>query len=329
MRLRYLGMIPALAALAACVPDGVNPVVQSAPPPALEAVTCAESLGPLAVREPANVELTGMLTRIGIDSPSNALRVIAQRSGCFDVMDFPTVEQRLTAARAAAGRSPVAGPVLGGVVYVLQPSLSINLPAVTTPSGGKAPANIAPVAGQRAQDMRSIIAPAVRNAAASISLMAVELESGRQVAVAQGDHTNADLDIAAALLGPQARGLGTGYTQTAEGRTLLVALQKAFNGLVEDMRARNVRAASLPAAPPPPPTQAAPERVAPPFRANSEFVIATGVNFRAAPINGAVRRALVPGARVKTTERTPQGVWWEVEIDGETGWVSGQFLRAP
>lgn len=161
--------------------------------------------------------------------------------------------------------------------------------------------------------------------------MMVELESGRQVAVAQGNQAGAEFDPAGALFGMQARGLGSGFAQTPEGRTIVVALNKAFNALVADFRAQGTRATLLSAvsAAPPPAAPAAPERVAPPFRANADFVIAAGVNFRAAPINGAVKRALHPGARVKTTERAPQGAWWEIEIDGDTGWVSSQFLRAP
>ncbi|MCM0021185.1 MAG: SH3 domain-containing protein [Tagaea sp.] len=340
MHLRYLAMIPALAALAACVPDGVTPVTQATQVPAVEPVQCAQPLGPLAIRDPANVELLGMLTRIGIDSPANALRVIAQQSGCFDVRDAATIDQRLTARRneierergaARSANRPFrapAEPVLGETILVLQPSMSISLPSVTTAPGAPQRANTAPVAGQQTQNVLDVIAPGVRNVAASISLMAIELESGRQVGVAQGAHTNAELDIAAALLGSQARGLGMGYTQTVEGRTILVALQKAFNGLVDDMRARDIRTAGQPAAPAPAPPPATPERVAPPFRANSDFTVAAGVNFRAAPVNGAIKRALHPGARVKTTERI-QGVWWEVEFEGDTGWVSSQFLRAP
>ncbi|MFM7345857.1 MAG: SH3 domain-containing protein [Tagaea sp.] len=334
MRLRYLGLIPALAALSACVPEGAVPTTQ-APPPAVQPIQCAQSLGPLAIRDPANVELLGMLTRIGIDSPANALRVIAQQSGCFEVRDAATTDQRLAARRNEIERArtanrqfrPPAEPVLGETIFVLQPSMSINLPAVTTPAGAPQRANTAPVAGQQTQNVLDIIAPGVRNAAASISLMAIELESGRQVGVAQGAHTNAELDVAAALLGPQARGLGMGYTQTVEGRTILVALQKAFNGLVEDMRARDIRATSVPAAPPPPAT---PVRTAPTFRPNADFVVDADVlNLRAAPISGEVMRRLAGGTRVKTTETRPQGVWWEIEHEGDTGWVSGQFLRMP
>lgn len=323
---RYLAGISLSLALAGCTPEGGTPVTQSSRVPTVEPVKCEVPLGPLAVREPANRQVMELLTQIGIDSPVNALRVIAQRSGCFEVMDYQTIEQRLVAARATAGRS-ASGPVLGGVVFVLQPSISVNAPSITTPNNPTATqrSNVAPVAGDRTQNALSVLGPAVRSAAADVSLMAIELESGRQVAVAQGSHSDADFDVAAALLGPQARLLGTGYTQTAEGRTIVMALQKAFNGFVEDMRARGVSAGSLPATAMAAPV---PARIAPPFRPNAEFIVAAGVNFREAPINGAVKRALVAGVRVKTTERR-EGIWWEIESDGETGWIASQFLRLP
>lgn len=324
MRLRYLGMIPVFAVLAGCVPEGANPIAQATPPPAVEPVACDAPMGSLVVREPASRAIIDRLAQLGIDSPVNALRVIAQRSNCFEVMDLTVVEQRLEAAR----RSPRATPVLGTTVYVLQPSLSVISPNFAPDQNQREPARVN-TGDQGTQRVLGSIGATLRNIAADTSLMMVELESGRQIAVAQGNQAGGEFDPAGALFGPQARGLGTGYAQTPEGRTMVVALNKAFNALVADFRAQGLRAPLLSAAPAPVPTPAAPERVAPPFRASSDFVVAAGVNFRAAPINGAIKRTLAPGARVKTTEQSPQRGWWEVEIDGETGWVSGQFLRAP
>lgn len=124
MSLRYLGLIPALALVAACVPEGANPIAQSAPPPAVEPVVCDAPMGSLTVREPASRGIIDRLTQLGIDSPVNALRVIAQRSNCFEVLDLNVVEQRLEAAR----RTVRTAPALGTTVYVLQPSLSVISP---------------------------------------------------------------------------------------------------------------------------------------------------------------------------------------------------------
>lgn len=325
MRLRYLGLIPALAALTACVPEGANPIAQANPPPAVEPVACDAPMGSLVVREPASRAIIDRLAQLGIDSPVNALRVIAQRSNCFEVMDLTVVEQRLEAAR----RGSRATPALGTTVYVLQPSLSVISPNFAPNQDQREPARVN-TGDQSTQRMLGNIGATLRNIAADTSLMMVELESGRQVAVAQGNQSGGEFDPAGALFGPQARGMGSGYAQTPEGRTMVVALNKAFNALVADFRAQGLRAPLLSAAPVPPPAPAAPERVAPPFRANAEFVVATGVNFRAAPSGtAAVKRLLAPGARVKTTDRPPQNTWWEIEHEGETGWVSGQFLRAP
>lgn len=324
MDIRYLAVIPAVLALAACVPEGANPIAQANPPPAVEPVACDAPMGSLVVREPASRGIIDRLAQLGIDSPVNALRVIAQRSNCFEVMDLTVVEQRLEAAR----RSTRATPALGTTVYVLQPSLSVISPNFAPDQSQREPARVN-TGDQGTQRVLGNIGATLRNIAADTSLMMVELESGRQIAVAQGNQAGGEFDPAGALFGPQARGLGSGFAQTPEGRTMVVALNKAFNALVADFRAQGKSAQLLSAVPAAPPPAAVPERVAPAFRANADFVVAAGVNFRAAPITGAVKRALPPGARVKTTDQPPQRGWWEIVVDGDTGWVSSQFLRAP
>lgn len=317
---RFSVLVGSALFLGACVPEGQSPLLQAPGTPATVLETCAADapkLARLAIGPVENAEMIRQLATLGIDSPSVAMRVLAQQSRCFDVIEF----EALGRLRGQSGTP---------VTYVLRPSVSYSAPP-PPPADGKAQTPAATRAvGPDGQNALELISRATRAASASATVWVVESESGRQVAIGQGNQQGADFDVGAALLGPQAAGLLSGFTQRVEGRAILGALVKSFNAMLEDARnnlprdlaraeADRARAAAAATAQPP-------ERVAPPFRAEGRYATVAGVNFRQTA-NGTVLRQLSPNSIVVTTGKT-QGSWWEVTHDDTIGWLSAPFLRA-
>jgi hypothetical protein len=318
MRKRFLILGPLGLLLAACVPEGVLPATTAPVPPVARASCAADApkLGRLTVAPLSNSTIEGQLTALGIDSPSVALRILAQESRCFEVLDYDTVQrQRRTA-----------GAVLPRPIYVLNPSVSYSAPNATAQA---APANIQRQTSQDAQTALGIAAGATRAASASVSLWITEIESGRQIAIGQGSFQGTDFDIGAALLGPQAAGMLSGYKERVEGRTIFAALLRAFNATLEDARtvmpddAKRVASESTP--PPAPAATPQPQRSAPALTPDGKYETVAGVNFRNGP-NETVLRQLPSGALVVVTGKS-QGEWWEVVHEETTSWLSGRFLR--
>jgi hypothetical protein len=318
MRKRFLILGPVGFFLAACVPEGTLPAT-TAPVPPVVLATCAvdaPKLGRLTVAPLSNATIENQLTALGIDSPSIALRILAQQSRCFEVLDYDTVQRQRRTANA----------VLPRPIYVLNPSLSYSAPNATAQA---APANIQRQTSQDAQTALGIAASATRAASASVSLWITEIESGRQIAIGQGNFQGTDFDIGAALLGPQAAGMLSGFAERVEGRAILAALLRAFNATLEDARTampddalRVASESTRPAAAAAPPQ---PVRVAPVLTPDGKYETVAGVNFRSGP-NEAPLRQLPVGTTVVATGKS-QGEWWEVVHNETTGWLSGRFLR--
>jgi hypothetical protein len=168
-----------------------------------------------------------------------------------------------------------------------------------------APANIQRQTSQDAQTALGIAAGATRAARASVSLWITEIESGRQIAIGQGSFQGTDFDIGAALLGPQAAGMLSGYKERVEGRTIFAALLRAFNATLEDARtvmpddAKRVASESTPPAATP-----QPQRSAPALTPDGKYETVAGVNI----------------FTLGTSATSPNGVGW---VSGAAGLTSG------
>ena len=180
-------------------------------------------------------------------SPVPLIRLIAQQSGCFRVVDRSaglraTVrEQDLKEAGVLRQKSTVAK----GQGYEAQHTLVPSLTFSEQDAGRSIAGVIAMIPVLR--DIAGLIglAEQVKLKEAQTALLLTDNETTEQVAAATGSARTTDLGAAGALFGRLGGGAGAGWSNTNEGKVIAAAFLDAHNKLVAQVRM--LQAKELPA----------------------------------------------------------------------------------
>ncbi|WP_374564952.1 CsgG/HfaB family protein [Ideonella sp.] len=212
---------------------------------------CDREMGSLAVSEVQDYMLT-RLSYYKLGSPSTMLRMIAQESGCFAVVERGAAMQNLQQERAlAAGGQLQQGSNLGG--GQMQAADFVMTPAVqfSDESGGVggSVSNLLSRAGGLLGQISSV-AGGVKFKEAETTLLVADVRSGIQVASAEGKATKMDFSVDAWGWGDLGWASGGGYSKTPEGKLIAASLLDNFNKIVQQIRnkpqlIRNTSAASV------------------------------------------------------------------------------------
>jgi len=212
---------------------------------------CDREMGSLAVSEVQDYMLT-RLSYYKLGSPSTMLRMIAQESGCFAVVERGAAMQNLQQERSlAAGGQLQQGSNLGG--GQMQAADFVMTPAVqfSDESGGVGGtvSNLLSRAGGMLGQISSV-AGGVKFKEAETTLLVADVRSGIQVASAEGKATKMDFSINAWGWGDLGWASAGGYTKTPEGKLIAASLLDNFNKIVQQIRnkpqlIRNTSAASV------------------------------------------------------------------------------------
>lgn len=171
-------------------------------------------------------------------SPVPLIRLIAQQSGCFRVVDRSaglraTVrEQELNEAGVLRQKSTVAKGQGYEAQYTLVPSLTFS----EQDAGRSIAGVIAMIPVLR--DIAGLIglAEQVKLKEAQTALLLTDNETTEQVAAATGSARTTDLGAAGALFGRLGGGAGAGWSNTNEGKVIAAAFLDAHNKLVAQVR---------------------------------------------------------------------------------------------
>ena len=171
-------------------------------------------------------------------SPVPLIRLIAQQSGCFRVVDRSaglraTVrEQELKEAGVLRQKSTVAKGQGYEAQYTLVPSLTFS----EQDAGRSIAGVIAMIPVLR--DIAGLIglAEQVKLKEAQTALLLTDNETTEQVAAATGSARTTDLGAAGALFGRLGGGAGAGWSNTNEGKVIAAAFLDAHNKLVAQVR---------------------------------------------------------------------------------------------
>ncbi len=205
----------------------------AASPPSVE--KCARELGTLAVAEPQSHTLSG-LSRYGLGSPSTMLRMMAQESGCFAVVERGVAMQNLQQERAlAAGGqlqegSNVGAGQLQAADFVMTPTVQFAAEtggAGAVVGGLLSHTKLAPLSG---------IAGGVKFKEAETTLLVADVRSGVQVASAEGKASKMDFAVGGWGWAGIGWAAGGGYTKTPEGKLIAASLLDNFNKIVTTIR---------------------------------------------------------------------------------------------
>lgn len=194
---------------------------------------CSKSLGAIVVREPQRG--WGHLRQYGLGSPAALLRMMIQKSGCFDVVERGAAMQNLKEERALAQsgearqESNVGKGQMQAADFVLTPDVQIA--ASNTGGAGAAIGSLLkriPGAGG--------VRGGLKFKEADTSILIADVRSSLQVAAAEGKATKTDFSVSGWGFDGGAVGSLGGYTNTPEGKVIAASLLDNYNKIVLSVR---------------------------------------------------------------------------------------------
>jgi len=242
----FPGMIVGLLLLASCMSTGSKSAKTAATGSAGGANAqgandglerCEEALGTMAVIEDVNSSWYRTLNEHQLGSTVPVLKLLAQQSNCFVVVERGRAMNSMMQERSLADSGELRQNSNFGKGQMVSADFSLN-PSITFSnknSGGVGGGASALLGGRRARVLSSL-AGNVNFQEASTLLTLVDNRSGVQLAAAEGSAKNTDVNITSALFGSRAGGGLGGYSNTAEGKLIAAALTDSFNNLVVAVR---------------------------------------------------------------------------------------------
>ena len=191
--------------------------------------TCPESYGTLAVVEPQDQALR-MLRKYSLESPTSLLRMMAQHSNCFLVVERGAAMQNIEQERRLAqqgqlrGGQNVGGGQMVAADFVLTPDVLIS-----DPNAGGVGGALGRLAGRRGA---GLVAAGLKFQKAETSLLISDTRSGIQVASAQGKARKTDFRVGMLGVGSGTAIAGGGYTDTDEGKVIAASFLDNFNKVI-------------------------------------------------------------------------------------------------
>ena len=200
---------------------------------------CDHELGTLAVAEPQDLVIAN-LSRYKLGSPSTMLRMIAQDSGCFTVVERGIAMKNLQQERelAAGGMLQQDANLGGGQMqaadFVLTPSVQFS-----DDTGGIGAA-VGGLLGRMGGVLGALggLAGGVKFKEAETTLLVADVRSGIQVASAEGKASKMDFSLGGWGWGGMGWAAAGGYSKTPEGKLIAASLLDNYNRVVQIIRSR-------------------------------------------------------------------------------------------
>jgi curli biogenesis system outer membrane secretion channel CsgG len=192
---------------------------------------CSEPFGTMAVNEDHSANWYSWLGRYGIQSTVPVLRLLAQQSNCFVVVErgsglsHISRERRLQQSGELREGSNFGKGQMVAADYTVTPSLVFS----DNDTGG-----VGGAIGGMFGSVGAMIGSSLKSSDAQSMMTLVDNRSGVQVAVAEGSGSSMDVG---GVLGMLEAGTGVGgglnaYKKTPEGKVVVAAMTDAFNNLV-------------------------------------------------------------------------------------------------
>lgn len=198
---------------------------------------CDRSMGTLAVAEPQS-QMIASLLQYKLGSPSTMLRMIAQESGCFTVVERGVAMQNLQQERALAANgmlqqgSNVGGGQMQAADFVMTPSVQFS------DGTGGIGATVGSLLGHMGGLLGSIggLAGGVKFNEAETTLLVSDVRSGIQVASAEGKASKMNFSLGGWGWGDMGWASAGGYSSTPEGKLIAASLLDNYNQIVDQIR---------------------------------------------------------------------------------------------
>jgi hypothetical protein len=194
---------------------------------------CDKPFGVLAVNEPQEQYLA-VFERYQLGSPAALLRMMAQSSKCFLVVERGVAMQNVQQERALASSGGAqAGSNMGDGQMKLADFVLTATVQVSNNNSGGIGGGLGGLVGRGA----GVVGGALKFKEAETSLLLSDVRTTVQMAAAQGKAKKRDFRLGALGIGGGAVGAIGGYTNTAEGKVIAASYLDNFNQLTDQMRA--------------------------------------------------------------------------------------------
>jgi len=198
---------------------------------------CDQALGTMAVIEDTNTDWYRTLNDRKLGSTVPVLKLLAQQSNCFVVVERGRAMNNMMKERALADSGEMRqGSNFGkGQIVAADFSLNPSLTFSNSDSGGIG-AGVSSLLGGGKTRMLAGLAGGAKFKEASALLTLFDNRSGVQLSAAEGSSSSTDFGLMSSLFGTKAGGNLGGYSNTAEGKVIAAALTDAFNNMVVAVR---------------------------------------------------------------------------------------------
>ncbi len=272
--------------------------------------TCTSKLGTVSI---ANGDDPRGWAQNNLAPPEKLLRVIVQKSGCFNIVDrgaglnAATQERNLNAGLGLQRGSNVGQGQVKAADYVLVAEVAAQ---DANTGGGAVAGALGGLVGGRFGALAAGIK--TRKLEAQTVLTLTNVRTTETVATVEGHSAKNDVSFGGGGFAGAVAGVGGGYEDTDIGKIVTMAFIDAYANMVQQI-------SGLANAGGPTAAEAAPQKT---FRASRP------VNMRKTPAaNGALVRNLPAGATVYPTGKK-QDTWWEVADENDNvGWVLNTGLE--
>lgn len=197
-------------------------------------VTCEKPYGTLAVVEPQQ-QYMYHLQRYSLGSPSALLRMMAQNSKCFLVVErgvgLQNIQQERQLARAGEMQEDanMGGGQMKAADFVLTPQVQIS-----EPNAGGVGGVVGGVLGRR-NPVIGVLGAGVKFKEAETTLLVADARTTVQVAAAGGKARKSNFSIGALGWAGAAMGIGA-YSNTAEGKVIASSFLDNYNKLIAQIK---------------------------------------------------------------------------------------------
>ena len=198
---------------------------------------CDQALGTMMVIENTNTDWYRTLNQYKLGSTVPVLKLLAQQSNCFVVVERGRAMNSMMQERALADSGELRQGSNFGKGQMVSADFSLS-PSITfsDKNAGGIGGGVAGLVGGGRTRMLAGLAGSAKFKEASTLLTLVDNRSSVQLAAAEGSAKNTDFGLMSALFGSKAGGGLGGYSNTDEGKVIVAALTDSFNKLVIAVR---------------------------------------------------------------------------------------------
>lgn len=191
---------------------------------------CDRPVGTLGIREDTTAYWYSYMNRYGVRSVTPILRLLAQQSNCFVVVERSrrgmaslNQERGLRNSGELRSTSQMQKGQMAAADYTMTPTLTFQANDTSGISG---------LLGRSGK----ILGAALSTKEASSLLTLVDVRSGVQVAVAEGSAKANNIGGILGAIGGSGYGALAGYTKTPTGKVVVGSMTDAFNNLVRSVK---------------------------------------------------------------------------------------------